>query len=77
MNAFFRTPAVPGYGARIWLLRDERQDIKTELNHLSRWGGVDKTDGNWMAWEFGAEQFTQAIDFLVGNHCFTEIKSRL
>jgi hypothetical protein len=71
MATYQTSPRHGPYGARIWLQCDANQDIKTELSRLSKWGGSDKMDGEWIAWEFGVDQYQEAIDFITLKHGFT------
>ena len=68
MNIAYQTsPAHAGYGARIWVDRNELAQFPVThrvLDKLSKWGGTDKTDGDFVAWEFGDENYTKALEIV-------------
>lgn len=65
MNIPFETsPAHAGYGARIWVNRNDLAQFPVThrvLDKLSKWGGTDKTDGEMVAWEFGEFAYVEAL----------------
>lgn len=62
---FIVSPAHAGYGARIWLHKEDAWNLPTlhgVLDGLSKWGGSDKESPDGMiAWEFGEACIADAV----------------
>ena len=72
-DMYLCTPAVAGYGARIFIHKDGRGAAHELLKKLSCWGGHDKDWNDFWGYEFGAPEYVNCCVYWLQDHLFVEM----
>lgn len=55
------SPAMAGYGARLFLETPVPPEVDAYFNHWCKWGGADKSGINFRSWEFAPQKVGGAL----------------
>ena len=71
MKNLKHTPAIPGYGDRLWIENTDDCHLShcdyEDLKALSMWKGQDKSGPNFISFEFGRSEFKKACQILLAS----------